>query len=203
MDNPCADPVFVLVPFLAKMLKNGSVRKSGAIVLALTAVSVLLSKVEGYLPEIVNKLIGVTVVPYLYFLVAGMVAWYHRETIIPVLQKCKWWILSVYVIWKLMEDHLVFPHIFDGVLYNTVTTLLMAALIFAFAFCGCWRMKKDLTYGFYLYHMVIINLVLHFGVTSLDPLWKGAVLTAGIAAATLICAWLSQRFIETPAVKRL
>lgn len=195
---------FVLVPFLAKMLKNGSVRKSGAIVLALTAVSVLLSKVEGYLPEIVNKLIGVTVVPYLYFLVAGMVAWYHRETIIPVfLQKCKWWILSVYVIWKLMEDHLVFPHIFDGVLYNTVTTLLMAALIFAFAFCGCWRMKKDLTYGFYLYHMVIINLVLHFGVTSLDPLWKGAVLTAGIAAATLICAWLSQRFIETPAVKRL
>ena len=76
---------FVLVPFLAKMLKNGSVRKSGAIVLALTAVSVLLSKVEGYLPEIVNKLIGVTVVPYLYFLVAGMVAWYHRETIIPVL----------------------------------------------------------------------------------------------------------------------
>ena len=81
---------FVLVPFLAKMLKNGSVRKSGAIVLALTAVSVLLQKVEGYLPEIVNKLIGVTVVPYLYFLVAGMVAWYHRKTVIPVLQKCKW-----------------------------------------------------------------------------------------------------------------
>ena len=79
----------------------------------------------------------------------------------------------------------------------------MAALIFAFAFCGSLRMKKDLTYGFYLYHMVFINLLLHFGITSLEPLWKGGLLTIGIAAVTLLCAWLSQTFIENPAAKLL
>lgn len=194
---------FLLVPFLEKVLKSGSLHGEGMVILVLAAISVLIQKVGGYLPEIVNKLIEVTVVPYLYFLVAGMVVWYHRETVIPTLRKCKLWILVAYIIWKLMENHLAFTHIFDGVLYNTVTTLLVAALIFAFAFCGCWRRKRDLTYGFYLYHMVFINLLLHFGVTSLVPLWKGTVLTAGIAVATLICAWLSQRFIEAPVIKRL
>lgn len=107
------------------------------------------------------------------------------------------------IAWKLMENHLVFPHIFDGILYNTVTTLLMALLIFAFAFCGSWRLKKDLTFGFYLYHMVFINLVLHFGITSLEPLWQGGLLTVGIAVVTVVCAWLSQKFIEGPVIKRL
>lgn len=194
---------FLLVPVLAKLLKSKNVRGGGTTVLVLAAVSILLQKSAGFLPEIVSKLIGVTVIPYLYFLVVGMVVWYHRETVIPVFQKRRWLILMGYVIWKWMENHLAFPHIFDGVLYNTVTTLLMAAVIFAFAFCGSWRMKRDLTYGFYLYHMVVINLLLHFGIRSLAPLWKGGILTAGIVIATLILAWLSQRYIEIPAVKRL
>lgn len=115
----------------------------------------------------------------------------------------KWIVLAAYVLWKLMEDHLAFPHVFDGVLYNTVTTLLMAALIFAFAFCACWRMKRDLTFGFYLYHMVVINLALHFGLNSLEPLWQGGLTVAVIAAVSAACAWLSHRFVELPAARIL
>lgn len=194
---------FLLVPVLAKGLRRTNAAQGGIIVGALALLSILLEKSSGFLPEIVNKLIDVTVFPYLYFLIAGMVGWYHRDTIIPALKKCKWVILGIYVGWKLMENHLAFPRIFDGVLYNTVTTLLMASLIFAFAFCGSWRLKKDLTFGFYLYHMVFVNLALHFGITSLEPLWQGCLLTAGIAAVSLICAWLSQTLVEGPVVKRL
>lgn len=193
---------FLLVPVLAKWLRCTKVWQGTVIVGVLALVSIALQKSSAFLPEIVNKLIGVTVLPYLYFLVAGMVGWYHRDAIIPALKKCKWVILGAYVAWKLMENYLGFPHIFDGILYNTVTTLLMAALIFAFAFCGSWRLKKDLTFGFYLYHMVFVNLVLHFGITSLEPLWQGILLTLGIAVATLVCAWLSQKYIEGPVVKR-
>lgn len=194
---------FLLVRIIAKVLKNRSVRCGITTVFALSAVSILLQKSSAFLPEIVTKLIGVTVVPYLYFLVTGMVGWYHRDTIIPALQNRKWILLGSYIVWKLMENHLAFPHVLDGVLYNTVTTLLMAGLIFAFAFCGIWRMKRDLTFGFYLYHMVIINLVLHFGVTSLEPLWQGLLLTLGITVLSIVCAWLSQRYIEIPAAKLL
>lgn len=194
---------FLLVPVLDKLLRRRDVLGGGIVVTALSLISILLRRSSAFLPEIAYKLIGVTVLPYLYFLTAGMVGWYQRDRIIPALKKCKWMLLAVYVAWKLMENHLTFPHIFDGVLYNTITTLLLAALIFGFAFCGKWRMKKDLTYGFYLYHMVFINLALHFGVTALEPLGQGLLLTVGITLATLLCAWLSQRYVEIPAVKLL
>ena len=193
----------LLVPFMDRMLKTKSVRKGGIFVLVLSAVSILAQKSSVFLPTIVSKLIGVTVVPYLYFLVADMVGWYHRDTIIPALQRKKWILLGAYTAWKTMENHLSFPHILDGVMYNTVTTLLMAALIFAFAFCGSWRMKRDLTFGFYLYHMVVINLVLHFGMNTLEPLWRGGLLIAGIAVLSTLCAWLSQRYVEIPTAKLL
>lgn len=194
---------FLLAPIFAKVLKMSGKRKSGILVLGLAVASVLLQKSTQFLPEITGKLIRVTVVPYLYFLVAGMAVWYYRASLIPALQKRKWLLLLSYIIWKLMEDHLGFPHVFDGVLYNTVTTLLLGAVLFAFAFCGSWRMRKDLTFGFYLYHMVFINLALHLGVTTLTPLWKGFLVTGCIVLATLLCAWLSLRYVEIPAAKLL
>lgn len=194
---------FLLAPIMAKIIKPRSVYVGGATIFVLSAFSILLQRISAFLPSMISKLIGVTVAPYLYFLVAGMVAWYHKDKIIPALQKRKWFILLSYFVWKLMENHLAFPHFVDGVLYNIVTTLLVAALIFAFAFCGTWRMKRDITYGFYLYHMVIVNLILHLGVTSLEPLWQGGVLVAGIALLTTICAWLSQHLIEIPTARLL
>lgn len=129
---------FLLAPVIHKLLGQRKLSIGLALVGGLTAASIVCNLFEGYLPEIVNKLIGVTVIPYLYFLVAGMVGWYHRDTVIPVLQKKKWLVLGGYVVWKIMEDYLSFPHVLDGVLYNTLTTLLMSAVIFAFAFIGNW-----------------------------------------------------------------
>ena len=98
---------------------------------------------------------------------------------------------------------LAFPHLFDGILYNIITTLLIAAVIFAFAFCGNWRLKKDLTFGFYLYHMVFINLALHLGLTSLEPAGAGILLVSGITLLTLGTAWVTQRYVEVPCAKLL
>ena len=190
---------FLLCPLIYKLIGKRKLSTGLILVGALAAVSIGCNAASGFLPEIAGKLMGVTVIPYLYFLVAGMVGWYHRDTIIPALKKYKWLVLACYVLWKLAEIYFQLPHIFDGVLYNTVTTLLMAAVIFAFAFCGAFRMKTDLTFGFYLYHMVFINLALHFGFDSLQPAWLGVLLVAVITAAALMCAWLSLRFVEQPA----
>lgn len=194
---------FILAPLFYKFLKKRSVRGSLVLVGILTVLSILLERSAAFLPEIATKLIGVTVLPYLYFLVAGMVGWHHRDTIIPVLQKKKWLILAAYVVWKLAEIYLPFTAVLNGVLYNALTTLLMAAVIFAFAFGKSWRMPRDYTFGFYLYHMVFINLTVHFGFRSLEPAWCGVLLIAAVAVATTVCAWLSQKFVENPAAKLL
>lgn len=192
---------FILAPMLHKLLKKLKLSGSMIFVGILTVLSIAIEKCSPILPEMLYKLVGVTVVPYLYFLVLGMAAWSYRNQLIAVLEKLRWIILPVFVLWKIAENTLQFPHIFDGVMYNTITTLLTAMLIFAFAFRFKWRLKKDLTYGFYLYHMVFINIAVHCGHKTLGANWQSAVVIVAVTLLPTLLAWLSQTFIEDPAAK--
>lgn len=187
---------FLLAPMLHKLLRKLQLPICAALIGILAVFSIAIEKCAGILPEIGYKLIGVTTVPYLYFLVLGMAGWIYRDRIIPTLEKMRWLILPVFVLWKLAEIYLPFPHLLDGVMYNTVTTLLTAFLIFAFGFRLKWRMKRDLTYGFYLYHMVFINIVIHLGCKTLSWNLQSAAVMLFITAAPILAAWLSQKFIE-------
>lgn len=189
---------FVLAPLFKKILAKKNLWFGLSAILGLTFVSILCNRLEPYLPTLVYKLINVTVLPYAYFLVFGMVVWEHRDAIIPFLTRFKWVLAVAYVAWKFAEIYLSFPHVLDGVLYNTVTTLLLAGVLFGFSFMRKWRAPIDLTYGFYLYHMIIINIVVELGYTS-----AGWLLTLLIAATTILCAWLSQVLVEKPCVKLL
>lgn len=121
---------FILAPFIYKMLKKIGFLKSCVVIGLLTSLSILIEKSSVFIPEGIGKLIGVTVVPYLYFLVFGMAGYCFRNKIIPFFEKVKWFLLVGYFIWKFAENKLYFPHIFDGVLYNTITTLLICMLVF-------------------------------------------------------------------------
>lgn len=192
---------FLLAPGIYRLLKKSGLKKSLILIGILTVLSILIEKCQGFMPEMLYKLVGVTVVPYLYFLILGMAAWCFRDRIIPALEKLRWIILAAFVLWKLAEIFFRLPHIFDGVMYNTVTTLLTALLIFGFAFTFRWRMKKDLTYGFYLYHMVFINVAVHLGHKTLGYNWQSAFVVLAVVALPLLTSWLSQTLIENPAAK--
>lgn len=189
---------YLLAPIVKKMFSGKSLKFALACIFALALCSIGIYRMEPYLPELVYKLINVTVLPYSYFLVLGMVLWFYREQLLPVLVKARWTLAAAYVIWKLAEMCFSLPHILDGVLYNTVTTLLLVGSMFGFSFAHKWRAPCDYTYGFYLYHMVFINLAVHMGRVS-----AGWIETFCIAGITLVAAWLSQRFVEIPVVKRL
>ena len=192
---------FILAPMLYKWLKKAGLAKSLISIGILAVFSIILQRCEAFLPEIIFKLIGVTVIPYLYFLILGMAGWCYRDKIIPALERIRWPLLLAYVLWKLAETHLQLPHLLDGVMYNTVTTLLVGLLVFAFGFSFKWRMKQDLTYGFYLYHMVFINIAVHFGYKTLGLNLTGAAVVAFITLLPILFAWLSQKLIENPAAR--
>lgn len=118
------------------------------------------------MPEILYKLVGVSVFPYLYFLVFGMAAWRFRERLIPALEKFRWHFAVAYVLWKLFENNTGAARWLDGINYNAVTTLLLACVIIGFAFRRQWRCPADYTYGFYLYHVVFLNLAIELGFDS-------------------------------------
>lgn len=192
---------FLLAPLLYKLLQKLRLAKSTVLIGILTVLSIVVEKCAPYLPEIAYKLIGVTVVPYLYFLVLGMAGWCFRDQLIPALEKARWFLLPAFILWKLAENHLQFPHILDGVMYNTVTTLLTACLILAFGFSFKCRARIDLTYGFYLYHMVFINIAVHLGYRSFSWNIQSLLVLLAITVLPLLTAWLSQKLIENPAAR--
>ncbi len=186
---------FILVPILSCILRKLSLRKSVLFVLMLAFISIGLMRICLLLPEIVGKLVGVTVFPYLYFLVGGMVFYIWRETLIPWVKRFRYVILLMYLFWRIVEEFACFPHIFDGVLYNIVTTSLLTTLIFAFGFISDYHMKLDLTYGFYLYHMVFINIVIHCFGYNLES-WSSVVINViCIVMFTLAFALLSKKLL--------
>ena len=194
---------FVLAPVLHKLIKDKSIRTNIILIVILTLMSIFCHFGQTYLPDILSKLLEVTVIPYLYFLVLGMIVWYRKEDIIPMLSKHRWALLTGYVLWKFAEMYLQFTHVVDGVLYNSVTTILLACVMFGFAFEHKWRVSRDYSYGIYLYHMVFVNLAIQMGFESLEPIWEGMLLLVSIFALTICSAWLSQKFIERPIIRMM
>lgn len=82
-----------------------------------------------------------------------------------------------------------------------VETVVLAFLIMACAFTGNTLSERllhhnDLSYGTYIYHIPLINILVEKGYTG-DPRWVPAVV-----AGTLALAFLSWRFVEKPALRK-
>lgn len=82
--------------------------------------------------------------------------------------------------------------------FRLIATLLLACVVFGFAYSYSWRMPKDYTYGFYLYHMVFINLCIELFAAALTSVWVAVLSIVVIMVLTVAASALSQRFVELP-----
>jgi peptidoglycan/LPS O-acetylase OafA/YrhL len=77
--------------------------------------------------------------------------------------------------------------------------VLLAGVVFSFAFSfrGLAQVllrRNDVSYGVYIYHMLVINILVQFGLVGL---WRYGVLCALAAAAVSFASW---RLVEKPAL---
>lgn len=106
-----------------------------------------------------NKLLHVTIIPYLFLFIIGMSFYKFYNVLNSYIQdKFLWWLLSYSIFAGAIE--------FFGLTSNNIVILIQwiifAFFIFAFAFSFRDLSKKflrgnDYTYGVYIYHMLIIN----------------------------------------------
>lgn len=131
------------------------------------AVSILIGAsgpfLERMLPQLVYKLYLQTPVPYLWLFLAGMFIGEKREILIPFLRK--WWpafaLVSVgtfFVEWDIVCGH-----------YNVLRSygMILAVLGFSYRFPGL-AVKRDISYGIYIYHMTVVNAMITLGATGKD-----------------------------------
>lgn len=116
--------------------------------------------VEVLMPEIVFKLYNQTFIPYIWLFILGALLSEFFEFVIIFLKKY-WYcfacitLIIVYLDWKIPGA------------YNILRCIPMALAIVGFSYkFPQFALKKDYSYGIYIYHMIVINVMIHLGYTG-------------------------------------
>lgn len=113
---------------------------------------------EPFYPnEIIFKLSMQTFLPYMWLFVLGAIIYEYFEKLIVVLMKfCFLFFLisSFFAITK-----------FDAGEYGTLKCIFLAFAVIGFAYrCNNIKIRHDISYEFYLYHMIVINVMVQLGI---------------------------------------
>lgn len=152
---------YVIAYFLYKFLKDKNKGVWVSICVGSVAVSFLIQLLlEGKSPEIIVKLYDQTVVRYLWLFLLGMFVARFFDSIIHYLMRY-WYILLIvsYVVHFIHFDIIVH--------YGVVHTIMLFLGVIGFAYrFPRFNLKKDISYGVYIYHMIVVNIMATLGLAN-------------------------------------
>lgn len=161
----------------------------------------MLGQAEEVLPSIVNKILMVSVFPFLYIFLFGVMCYLHREKLMPIYQKVCVPLCIIYVIWNILPDKITSE--IGGVRYNVVTTILLMPIVMSLGYkFKKHRVRNELSYHFYLYHMVVINFFVQ-NFERPDSKISMALYFVSTFGITILFAIFSQKVVDGVISKRI
>ncbi len=152
---------YVVFYFVWKLLHKRSI-KWKAVALAMAAACNFLPHLANrFLPGTIAKLFSQTFIPYFWmFLFGGLMAAYF-DKIIGFLKE-------VWPILFLISATISIFGLEEGIgAYELLKSITFGLAMVGFAYqFSKLEMKRDYSYGFYIYHMIVINLMLHLNFTG-------------------------------------
>lgn len=160
------------------------------------ACNILYPFTESYLPVVIYKLINVTFVPYLYVYLIGIFVYIHRAKALKILKKLFWFLLGIYIVWSAINGTLF--NFSLGHYTNIITGILVCLLTLSGGYYfGKHRLKHDYSYSIYLYHMIVINVLVVLGLTEQN------ISIAYTYVVTILLSIVSVRWIEPNGARAL
>lgn len=188
--------MYVLMRFAYPFLRKAGMAVWLCLLAALVAVAVGAHWCYPSLPPLWQKLVFVSILPYMYIFFLAMFLCHFKERILPFL--CRWWwvVLLLYVVWVKGKDYwrIDMPGLYLDILSGCLVCILSIAVAYRFRLP---RLKHDYSYPLFLYHEIFVNIFVMVGFTHS---WN-AVLC--VFAGTIVCAVLSCRLVEEPAARFL
>lgn len=170
----------ILYPFLQK-LKN---RHWAAFLSVLAVLNLGCAAAARSADGIVAKLIERLFVPYALWFFIGVFCFQRRQKMLPVLRRAFLPMLCIYLILASV------PIQIPGYYANIVTSVMIPFMVIG---CGYFlpgiRLKPDLSYGMFLYHWIVLNIMTHYDLMDRMPWYAGLLL---FFAGTLAAAGLSR-----------
>ena len=175
---------YVAVYFLYKWLRGRNIAVWVVVFTGSVIISAFSPVLRAFLPEIILKLYGQTLIPYLWLFVLGAMVADKRDKAIPFLKKS--WALLLLLSAILRYVIRIDLDASYGVLGST--TLILGLIGFAYRFPKI-NIKTDISYGIYLYHMIVVNAMIMLGLTG------NAVWLLTVIIVSCILAYFSQKTI--------
>ena len=183
---------YAIVYFLYSFLKNKRIRTFVVLILAGMSIDLLIYKLKDHLPDTVFKLLQCNIISFLWIFIFGMMLYFHKDTLIKKIASIRIPLILAYILWYFLVPE-GFKELFRGVRYNVITTLLLLLVATAIGFSFKFRLKKDLSYGFFLYHMVVLNIFYHSYVKTFSSPMQAILVFVAIAVITVILAFISDK----------
>ena len=132
--------------------------------------------IEKYLPDIAFKLYKESFISYYWIFLLGAFITEHFDKIVTLLKK--WWFL--FLLFSAVFYYFSFD-INSGYGILRCSTLILGIIGFSYFF-PCLNIKKDISYGVYLYHMIVINAMIQLGyIVKVEYLFVSIILSIVLA----------------------
>jgi peptidoglycan/LPS O-acetylase OafA/YrhL len=185
---------YIALPILYWIGKRLSGKAFDGFLLAVAALAFAAGSIASSQPKTMATLLfGATFIPHIWMFIVGVLIARNFQSWASVIEGKGFHWLAGYVALRLALMPLQ-SHVVDSAVY-----VLLAFAVISLAYTGRNASRKmlrevDISYGVYLYHMVIINVLVQ--TNNVGPGWP----VVATILATFALAYLSFRFIERPAL---
>lgn len=182
--------LYIITWLLYKKFKELTNLQWGYLILLAIVTNLICWIIEDRIPHIIYRLIFVSFIPHFYIYCIGVFLFFKRDTILLWLSK-RW--ISVLIAYTINMSVFYFyvPRI--GFYAPIHIGLTLPVMIISVAYgLGMHRLKYEITYGIYLYHLIAINALIQLGVTDGT---KGAII---VTLISVLLGFLQDRFIDKP-----
>jgi len=154
-------------------------------------------KDKGMLPESILSLLDRTFLPYLLWFCLGFLIYRYKEKVLPALVSVFPALFAAFSVYK--ACWLLLGWQVPGYYTDLVTSVVLPCVVLGGAYCfGKHRIRREISYGIFLYHWPLINLVFTYDL----PLRRNRLLLfAGYLVLSVLLACLSSRLVEQPCTK--
>ena len=182
---------YVVMYFLYRFLHGKAIWRWLLVFVVSVCASVSIIYMQEVVPEVIWKLAGQTFLPYLWLFLAGAFITDRYDSIIKWLRKLFWipLALSFGAMYFGIDVHTHMYPVFRCVF------LIIGLVGLAYAF-PMLSIKTDISYGVFLYHMTVVNVMIQLGCKN-DPLYLVIAMVISI-----LLAWVSTVTVGKWSVRR-
>lgn len=179
---------YLLTALLYGVMKNRKIGVWIAVWILSAALNFVTPYIQSSVPVAVKNVISHTCLPFFYIYFTGWFIYRWRDKIVPFLTRTKWlWAALIIArgIWCMHGAERIGEY--QDMIIVTLLCLFTVGIGYSF---GKIRFAFDLSYGLYLYHMVVVDVFVQLGLTGN---WG---FTVAVYAASVLAAALSYVIVD-------